>query len=109
MPETPTYPVLDPVRPVSEMGFTAEQLAWLADIATPRCCHTTGMHDPNHFAEGRYVCSYQLAEVAWRLRAALDLGDDLEEMGWYRQRRVDPADAISRSGCQKCDEGGDGS
>ena len=69
------YPPLDPVRPASEMGFTDEQLTWLADIATPRCCHATGAHDPRHFLDHLYVCRDQLAEVAYRLREALGLND----------------------------------
>ena len=30
MSPAPLYPVLDPVRPASEMGFTAEQLSYWA-------------------------------------------------------------------------------
>lgn len=102
MPETPIYPVLDPVRPVSEMGFTADQLAWLVDIATPRCCHTTGEHDPNHFVDGRYVCSDQLAEVAWRLIGALGMETEPVDRGHYRRRRVDPAVAVPAAACPRC-------
>lgn len=103
MSPAPLYPVLDPVRPASEMGFTAEQLAWLVDIARPRCCHTTGEHDPTHFATQRYVCHGQLAEVAYRLREALGCPDEPVDRGHYRDRRVDPSDAVSRQGCDWCD------
>ena len=98
----PLYPVIDPVLPASEMAFTPEQLAWLVDIARPRCCHVTGEHDPTHFVNGRYVCSFQLAEVAWRLLAALGLEAEPAERGHYRQRRVDPATAVARTGCPQC-------
>lgn len=96
------YPVLDPVRPASEMGFTDEQLAWLADVATPRCCHTTGEHNSKHFVERKYVCRGQLSEVAYRLREALGLDDEPVDWGHYLQRRVNPAEAVSRAGCPQC-------
>lgn len=25
------------------------------------CCHITGMHNPNHFVNGKFVCEYQLS------------------------------------------------
>ena len=96
------YPVLEPVRPASQMGFTAEQLAWLADIARPRCCHITGEHDPNHFVERRFVCRDQISEVALRLREALGLDDTPVDRGHYLQRRVDPSEAVGRTGCEWC-------
>ena len=102
----PLYPVLDPVRPASEMGLTDEQLAWLADIATPRCCHTTGEHDPSHFKERKFVCRDQLSEVAYRLRDALGLDADpvlWQQRGHYLQRRIDPSEAVSRAGCSRCE------
>ena len=98
------YPLLDPVRPASEMGFTDEQLAWLADIATPRCCHATGEHNPRHFLDKRYVCYDQLAEVAYRLREALGLDGEPVDRGHYLQRRVDPSTAVSRVGCPQCEQ-----
>jgi hypothetical protein len=98
----PLYPIIEPVRPASEMAFTPEQLAWLVDVARPRCCHVTGEHDPTHFAAGRYVCSFQLAEVAWRLLAALGLEAEPADRGHHCQRRVDPAMAIPRTGCHQC-------
>jgi len=101
----PLYPILDPVRHASEMGLTDDQLAWLADIARPRCCHITGEHNPDHFVDGRYVCADQLAEVAWRLRDALGLDDEPADRGGYLQRRVDPAEAVSHAGCHWCEAG----
>lgn len=102
MSGTPLYPELDPVTPASEMGFTAEQLAWLLDLARPRCCHVTGEHNPRHFVEQRYVCSDQLAGVAYRLVDALGLGAAPHDFGHYRRRQVDPATAVSRQGCFWC-------
>ena len=67
------YPELAPVRLAAEMSFSEEQLAWLADIARPRCCHTTGEHDPEHFIRRSFVCRDQLADIAWRLRAAVPI------------------------------------
>lgn len=97
------YPTIDPVRSAAELGFTPEQLDFLVDIAKPRCCHVTGEHDPTHFAAGRYVCSFQLAEIAWRLLSALGLEAEPAELGHYRQRRVDPASASPRAGCPQCE------
>ena len=102
----PIYPAIDQVRPASEMGLAPAQIAWLTDIARPRCCHVTGEHDPKHFSDSRYVCSYQLAEIAWRLRSALEIDDEPVDRGWYLQRRVDPATAIPRAGCPQCEEAG---
>lgn len=48
------------------MNFTQEQLDYLANLLRPFCCHTTGMHDPNHFEDKpEQFCSLQLAAV-WR-------------------------------------------
>ena len=47
-----------------EKTYTAkeiEQILWLP------CCHTTGMHDPVHFRERRYVCQDQKSEALERL------------------------------------------
>lgn len=101
--DLPLYPIIDPVRPATELGFTPEQLDFLVDIARPRCCHVTGEHEPTHFATGRYVCAFQLAEIAWRLLSALGLEAEPAERGHYRQRRVDPATAIPRIGCPQCE------
>ena len=44
----------------------------MAEALVPQCCHLSGMHDPLHFVEGRYLCDEQKAE-AWH-RAVLLLG-----------------------------------
>lgn len=99
----PLFPTLDPVRPAAEMGLTAEQMDWLLDIARPRCCHTTGEHDPTHFKYQVFVCREQLAEIAFRLRVALGKDDrHVSSTGWYDSRKVDPAEAISMAGCGHC-------
>lgn len=36
------------------------------------CCHTSGMHDPEHFRERKYICSEQKSEAFERF--AKDLG-----------------------------------
>lgn len=105
MESKPLYPALDPVRPASEMAFTPEQIAWLADIATPRCCHTTGEHNPEHFAQRKFVCRDQLSEVAYRLRVALGVGA-VADMGHYEAHWVDPSEALSRAGCRWCESNG---
>lgn len=90
----------DPVRPASEMGFTGEQLSWLADIARPRCCHVTGEHSPTHFREKRFVCGFQMADVAYRLRDALGLDYTVDA---YGRRRVDPNEPRPSLGCPICE------
>ena len=55
--------------------FTEEQIKFLKDIFTPRCCHMTGMHDPTHFEEKKYVCSDQKAEAFDRGRKLLGFGE----------------------------------
>ncbi len=102
MSTKPLFPYLDPVQPASEMGFTDDQLAWLTDIARPRCCHVTGEHDPRHFEERSFVCRDQLAEVAYRLREALGLDAGPDDRGHYLRRRVSPSEAVSRAGCSRC-------
>jgi len=57
--------------------FTPEQMEFLKEILTLPCCHTTGMHDPTHYYEGRYICEGQKT-AAW-LRACKALGIDLTE------------------------------
>lgn len=101
--ELPIFPDLDPVQPASEMGLSFEQVNWLIDIARPRCCHNSGDHDPRHFAEHRFVCQDQLANVAYRLRVALGCTDILADHKWYRSRRVDPFEAIKRGSCANCE------
>jgi len=41
------------------MEFTEEQLKYLEELAWIPCCHTTGMHDPTHFEQGKYICTLQ--------------------------------------------------
>lgn len=55
------------------MKFSREQLAYLRDLLTPTCCHTTGMHNPNHFEDDKYVCADQKAKALDRARVSLHL------------------------------------
>lgn len=52
--------------------FTQEQIDYLIGILRLPCCHVTGMHDPTHYEERRYVCDFQKA-TAWE-RAVSVLG-----------------------------------
>lgn len=52
------------------------------------CCHTTGEHDPEHFAQRRYICKDQMAEAFKRFCS--DLG-------------VNPT-VRSKPGCSWCAE-----
>lgn len=51
------------------MGEIAEMLELWLYIP---CCHTSGTHDPQHFDERRFICSYQKAEALERF--CKDLG-----------------------------------
>lgn len=44
-----------------------EELLWLP------CCHTTGMHDPAHFRERKYICNSQKAEALQRFCVELGI------------------------------------
>jgi hypothetical protein len=44
-----------------------EQMLWLP------CCHTSGMHDPVHFQERKYVCEHQKADALERFCKALGI------------------------------------
>ena len=51
------------------------------------CCHTTGMHDPNHFEERKYICESQKAEAFDRLCKALKINPVTRsscDCGWCR-------------------------
>ena len=74
--------------------FGGEQLAYLKDLFTPRCCHTTGMHDPRHFVDKQYVCNDQKAEAFDRGRELLGFGE------------VTPEDAIPADDCGRCQDYG---
>lgn len=45
----------------------------LEDLAGIPCCHTSGMHDPVHFQERKYICSDQKAEAFDALCAVLGI------------------------------------
>lgn len=54
----------------SPCKFTDEQLEFLKDIFTPRCCHNSGEHDPTHFVSYR-----QKARAFDRGRELLGFGE----------------------------------
>ena len=81
----PAYPTYEPPAEVVGSAVLIEALhreveslrglvGAMAEALVPRCCHMSGMHDPLHFSEGRYLCDEQKAE-AWH-RAILLLGLD---------------------------------
>lgn len=70
--------------------FSREQLAYLRDLLTPRCCHVTGMHDPQHFDDKKYVCELQMSTAYLRARHDLGFG------------KPKPADAVPVSDCGWC-------
>ena len=72
--------------------FTPTQQAWLREMLTPGCCHTSGEHDPRHFRQDKHVCLYQRSDTYNTLRTALGLGD------------VQPQEARSTPGCVWCEE-----
>ena len=51
------------------------------------CCHTTGMHDPNHFEERKYICESQKGKAFERLCKDLKINPITRsrcECGWCR-------------------------
>ena len=72
--------------------FTEEQIEWLKDMLTPRCCHTSGMHDPCHYTEQKYVCKSQKAECYDHTRLSLGMG------------RATPQEAIPSKSCSRCNK-----
>jgi hypothetical protein len=75
--------------------FTREQLTWLRETLKPECCHVSGMHDPTHWSEGRYVCRDQKAGAYDHLRTALGFA------------AVKPQDCVSPEDCGWCHEDGE--
>lgn len=81
---------IDSILKGDDVQFSRKQKQFLTDLLTPRCCHTTGLHDPQHFVEGKYVCNDQKARAFDRARKYLGLPE------------VTPADAVSEDGCERC-------
>ena len=75
----------------TEAPFTTEQLAWLEEMLTPRCCHIVGLHDSSHFEEDQYVCEYQMTDRYQALREALGLSTT-----------VDPKTVVEADNCSWC-------
>lgn len=50
--------------------YTPEEIMEM--LALP-CCHTTGMHDPQHFAQKKYVCDSQAREALENLCKAIGI------------------------------------
>ena len=74
--------------------FTDEQIAYLVRLLTPYCCHTTGMHDPEHFARApEDTCSFQDSAAWERAVDALGLRERIPravsdpECGWCTRAR----------------------
>ncbi len=58
------------------------------------CCHTSGMHDPVHFQERRYICESQKAAAFDRLCGELNLNPETkskEDCGWCKDYPVKKA------------------
>lgn len=70
--------------------LTPDQRAALGRLMAPQCCHITGMHDPTHFKDSRYICREQMTESYERLRHALGVP------------LLQPGEAASKSDCGWC-------
>ena len=55
--------------------FTPAQIEYLAGILRLPCCHVTGMHDPRHYEERRYVCDIQKSRAYDKAVIALGLAE----------------------------------
>jgi hypothetical protein len=65
--------VMSGKRAVRPPDFSEEQKRYLAQLLRPYCCHTTGQHDPRHFADDPSAsCELQITS-AWE-RAVEELG-----------------------------------
>lgn len=53
--------------------FSKEQLKYLEELLWLPCCHTTGMHNPSHYRERKYVCTLQKEKALIRLCETLGL------------------------------------
>ncbi len=54
-------------------------------MMTIPCCHTTGMHDPKHYRERKYICDSQKREVFDRMCKELGINPRTksnEDCGW---------------------------
>jgi len=70
--------------------FTGEQLQYLKQILMPPCCHVSGLHDPMHFRDDRYICEKQKAkgfDNAWQTLFG---------------KEIEPQDVPPRKGCGWC-------
>lgn len=70
--------------------FTEEQLQYLKQILVPPCCHVSGLHDPMHFREDRYICEKQKAkgfDNAWQTLFG---------------KKIEPQDIPPRKDCGWC-------
>ena len=64
---------------IDEIKKTIESYAYIP------CCHVSGMHDPMHFSERRYVCQSQKAEAFERLCRDLEINPQTKskmDCGW---------------------------
>lgn len=64
-------------------------IANVLKLLAPPCCHVSGMHDPVHFTEDKYICAMQKAEAYDRI---------CELLGTNYQ----PKDAVSKPDCHWC-------
>lgn len=76
---------------MNEKTYTAkeiEEMLWLP------CCHTSGMHDPVHFQERRYICEHQQSEGLQRFCKELGINPKTKsdpECGWcedYKEKKA---------------------
>ena len=77
---------------VPPLTFTEQQVEWLADVLTPRCCHTTGLHNPDHFVDQAFICADQWRDSAHRLVKQLGIED-----------RFTVESARPTEGCRSCE------
>lgn len=68
-----------------EKLYTAREIQ---DLLTLPCCHVTGMHDPNHYEDGKYVCEKQIAEAFENLCRELEINPVVKHnsnCGWCHE------------------------
>ena len=87
-----------------QQTFTRDEIIALLSIP---CCHTSGMHDPLHFVERKYVCEDQKSAALENLCRALNINPVTKSVDcwWcekYPEKRKGEGLPLFDADCFKC-------
>lgn len=82
---------VDTTHAPDEVSVLRQQLNDVREAVKIRCCHVTGLHDPTHFEERRYVCERQMAQAYLAVRIVLKMDPPT------------PEEATATPGCGWCE------